>query len=121
MFDWPEHSQTSPTSRSEIVWRSPPAVDRQGQGLAGLPRRQDGRPAALGVGGGAGLGLAQRQLDRLAGLGRSPHPDGLAALQDGVVGEDRGQQRRGGGGSGHGRQGGGGQQAKDLRAHGFQP
>jgi hypothetical protein len=95
MFDWPEHSQTSPTSRSEIVWRSPPRLGRQGQGRARLAGREGRGPAALGVGGRAGLGLAQRQLDHGAWLGRAPDPDRLAALQDGMVGEDRGQQRRG--------------------------
>jgi hypothetical protein len=89
MFDWPEHSQTSPISRSERVWVSAPSGP---SGSAAAPgsragRAADQRPWASAV---ALAAWPERSTATAAlGLRHAPHPDRLAALQDGVVGEDR--------------------------------
>ena len=94
MFDWPEQSQTSPTSTSFAAARPDALVAVR---VKGPPAAMAGRvdvPGAGAVGGRRGSGGAERDIDLLAGRGRPPHRDRPPALEHAMIGEERIERRR---------------------------
>ena len=90
MLDWPEQTQTSPTSTSSRVISFLPLTVSLCGPPAGMGSRAE-HPLAV-VAGLGGLGLAgDGDGDFLAGVGPAPDAVGLVALKDHVGGEQGGQ------------------------------
>ena len=104
MFDWPEQSQTSPTSTSPISAVASPAVADSDMRATGREGLQGGRPPTVGPGLGGGPSRAEPDVDAGPGGGLAPHAEGPVPLDDHVVAERRPELDLGGRGGGGERQ-----------------